>query len=89
MRIEEPLLSRLSPLRFKRILDEGCGYGRVTSYLIIIWPDAEVIALDISRKSTLYVKRTINVDCLRADGLELPLRDEAFDLVTCPLYKLA
>jgi SAM-dependent methyltransferase len=83
MRIEEPLLSRLSPLRFKRILDVGCGYGRVTSYLKIIWPDAEVIALDISRKSTLYVKRTINVDCLRADGLELPLRDEAFDLVTC------
>ena len=59
MRIEKPLLSRLSPLRFKRILDEGCGYGRVTSYLKIIWPDAEVIALDISRKSTLYVKRDL------------------------------
>ena len=89
MGIEEPLLSRLSPLRFKRILDVGCGYGRVTRLLKIIWPSTEVIALDISRKSALYVKRTINVDCLRADGLELPLRDEAFDLVTCPLYKLA
>jgi ubiquinone/menaquinone biosynthesis C-methylase UbiE len=83
MRIEEPLLSCLSPLRFKRILDVGCGYGRVTSYLKIIWPDAEVIALDISRKSVLYVKKPIGVDCLRADGLKLPLRDEAFDLVTC------
>jgi trans-aconitate methyltransferase len=38
-------------------LDVGCGYGRVTRLLKIIWPDAEVIALDISRKSTLYVNK--------------------------------
>jgi trans-aconitate methyltransferase len=55
MKIEEPLLLRLSSLRFKRILDVECGYGRVTSYLKIICPNAEVVALDLSRKSVLFV----------------------------------
>jgi SAM-dependent methyltransferase len=83
MKIEELLFLRLSPLRFKRILDVGCGYGRVTSYLKIIWPNAEVIALDLSRKSVPYFKKAIDeVNCLMADGLKLPLRDEVFDLVT-------
>jgi trans-aconitate methyltransferase len=72
MKIEELLLLRLSPLRFKRILDVGCGYGRIISYLKIIWPNAEVIALDLSRKSVPYVKKAIDeVDCLMADGLKL------------------
>ena len=70
MRIEEPLLSRLSPLRFKRTLDVGCGYGRITSYLKIIWPGAEVIGSTVANWAEKIVKGKLARLKVEADILD-------------------
>lgn len=70
-RIEDPLLIDLSHLSFKRILDVGCGFGRVTNYSKILWPNSTVISLDLSRESCLYTKSRYGVEVILADSLKL------------------
>ncbi len=40
------VLDRLAPLRDERVLDAGCGSGRVTEQLLARWPRVRVVALD-------------------------------------------
>jgi len=83
-----PLLDRLSGEGVSRVLDAGCGSGRVTEALLDRLPDAHVLALDGSQQMLDEAARRLRpavdagrVSFLHAD-LGLPLRlDESVDAV--------
>ena len=45
----------------RRILDFGCGYGRVTRFLRAHWPDAEIVASDVLSEGVAFCADTF--DC--------------------------
>jgi len=70
--------------RIQSVLDLGCGSGIYLGDLSGLFES--VIGLDISRDNVLYSKRRIhfvrsNVETIQADGLCLPFKDAAFDLI--------
>lgn len=70
----------------ERVLDAGCGSGRVTSALLERLPDGEVVALDGSAAMVAEARRVLGEDprvsVLEADlEVELPFADAAFDVV--------
>jgi len=79
-----PALARLGDLRGQRILDYGCGHGMAA--VVLARAGARVTACDLSPG---YVKEAraraeangVGVECLTADGEELPFADASFDEV--------
>jgi SAM-dependent methyltransferase len=72
----------LSTLRGRTVLDAGCGMGRHARQ--IAPHAARVVAVDFSRaidQAARNVAAAGNVDCVQADLLALPLKDDAFDYV--------
>lgn len=71
-----------------KILIAGCGTGREAIELAAALPDAEVLAIDLSRVSLAYAKNKAeyfgikNVTFKHADILELGVLDERFDYIT-------
>ena len=66
-----------------RILEIGCGEGAMTERLARIYPDAEIVAIDItSRIGRLYHGTAGNVSFLRTTAQEVAaMRHAEFDLV--------
>ena len=77
------VLDRLAPARGERILDIGCGTGRLTSEVARRAPDLTVVALD--RSATMLSEATRHsgerARFLQADAAALPFRSSAFDAV--------
>lgn len=70
----------LGNLKGKRVLDIGCGTGRIIQMLKD--KGAEIVALDISKEMITAVGRKFpGVECVVGDSDELPFEDESFDLV--------
>lgn len=46
-----------SGLPMRRILEIGCGFGRITRLLADTWPDAEITALDLSPEQLAHARR--------------------------------
>jgi len=69
------------------ILIAGCGTGRHALWCAREYPDARVLAVDLSRASLAYALMkaqelgTGNIDFLQADLLELPGLDRRFDVI--------
>ncbi|WP_291295145.1 metalloregulator ArsR/SmtB family transcription factor [Elioraea sp.] len=83
--IEEALLARLPPGRLGRVLDIGCGTGRMMSLLS---PRADsVLGIDLSRRMLALARSRIggeglaNCTVRQADMARIPGGDQAFDLV--------
>lgn len=83
--IEEALLARLSPGRLGRVLDIGCGTGRMME---VLSPRADqVLGLDLSRRMLALARTRIaerglaNCSVRQADMARIPLPDASFDLV--------
>jgi trans-aconitate 2-methyltransferase len=79
------LLEEIPPGDYRRILDAGCGSGRLTQHLLRRFPDATVTALDRSADMLEQAGRTLarfrrRVRLVEADLLA-PLRPCSFDLV--------
>ena len=71
----------LQPLR---ILDLGCGTGNLTLRVLEAFPEAEVVALDLSAEILDVCRRqcgTDRVSYLQQDFYSLDLPDAEFDLV--------
>jgi SAM-dependent methyltransferase len=72
-----------------RVLVPGCGTGRHPLSLAIQHPDADVVAVDLSRASLARAMRTAreygigNVSFLQADILDLPDLGGEFDFIDC------
>jgi SAM-dependent methyltransferase len=71
-----------------RILDVGCGTGEITSRLAVLFPDAEVMGVDLiaAHLETARARYTRFGDRLRfhrGNAFALPHPDAAFDLTVC------
>lgn len=81
----DELLSRLDfmTLQPKRILEVGCGTGKVSQALKVRYPNAEVIAIDLSEAMLQFAKKAGDgrVVHLLADASTLPFKNETFDLI--------
>lgn len=66
-----------------RILELGCGTGRLTKELLEAFPDARVIAVDISTDMVAYAAQRVSQACFIADDAERFVLscNERFDLV--------
>jgi len=79
-----PLLSG----RKLRILVAGCGTGREALNAAVLFPDADILAVDLSLTSLAYARGRAemhgitNVDFRHGDILKLGALDEKFDYIT-------
>ncbi|OGT37362.1 MAG: hypothetical protein A3F12_06280 [Gammaproteobacteria bacterium RIFCSPHIGHO2_12_FULL_38_14] len=81
--MSEEMLTRLRffHLNPTRILDVGCGLGDGSSALQQAYPEAQVIALDLSLAMLQHTKEKHAVVSLCADVDHLPFKDHSFDLI--------
>lgn len=78
------LLERLTYFKLtpKRILDIGCGTAAFTQQLQNLYPNASIIALDISVEMLNFAtSKTNNIKYLCADAEQLPFASHSFDLI--------
>jgi SAM-dependent methyltransferase len=75
---EQTLLAAVGEVRPRRILDVGCGDGRIPS----LYGAPEVICVDSSEASVKAAGQR-GLDARLADAQELPFDDASFDVVTC------
>ena len=72
-----------------RILIAGCGTGQHALQTAFIYPEGEVVAIDLSQKSLQYASKKAleygikNVQFYQADILELNRWQNSFDLIEC------
>lgn len=61
------------------VFDVGCGPGRISAALHDQGRD--VVAIDLTRRALELLSERTNIPAIRADNLNLPVRDEVADLV--------
>jgi SAM-dependent methyltransferase len=79
-----PAFARLGDLRGKRVLDYGCGHGMAA--VVLARAGATVTAFDLSPGYVSEARERarangVGVECVVADGEELPFPDASFDAV--------
>ncbi len=83
------LAGRDGPPESLRLLVAGCGTGRQAAHTARSFPDARVLALDLSRASLGYAARMTEklvidtVDFMQGDLLDLHALEEQFAIVFC------
>lgn len=81
------VLGSITPRRFNRALDAGCGHGLCSVALSevaqeVLAVDISAACLDTARTQARKLQRT-NITFLQEDLQELTCPDESFDLVWC------
>jgi len=75
------LAEKLAPKSGERILDLGCGTGRLTTELAVSFPDVRFVGADVSHAMLTEARRANpGLACVRTDGSALPFA-RAFDAV--------
>jgi malonyl-CoA O-methyltransferase len=77
----QAVLNGLGDLSHLRILDAGCGKGRLARALLARYPSAEIWGLDLSEALLRYVPQ--GVKTRQGSLLNLPFEDGFFDHVYC------
>jgi ubiquinone/menaquinone biosynthesis C-methylase UbiE len=85
---EVPLLRRYGLPAQARILDAGCGTGEISSRLAQLFPEADVLGIDIiddhlRLAQTRYAALAPRLRFEHESLFELALPDRSFDLVVC------
>lgn len=79
--VEKELKALLSQLpRLARIIDVGCGSGRISNYLDLKG-FSNVVSLDFSLPSLKIVSENSKNACIWGNNLHLPFESRSFDLV--------
>lgn len=69
----------------KRIVDLGCGTGNLSEGILNQYPEAEVLAVDLSesilKEASLRLKNYPNITYLNKDFNQLHLEDNSIDLI--------
>lgn len=84
--VSEAFLSRVA--NSARLLDLGCGYGRLSKTIRTRRPDIAILGQDVSLAYCKLFHDGVG-DCVQADGCRLPFATDAFDAVmavTCLMY---
>ena len=75
----------------KKVLDVACGTGDVSFRLHELFPEAEIIGLDLSpgmlriaesKLAEMPEKTRRNISFMEGDSLNMPFEDDTFDMVT-------
>jgi SAM-dependent methyltransferase len=68
---------------FRRVLDWGCGLGRVVRWFEDVGPGTEFVGTDISEKAVLWCSENMHFGSYRSNDYlpPLPFPDEHFDLI--------
>lgn len=78
-----------APWEQGRIVDAGCGTGRISAWLKQRWPKAQVIGVDWAPGMLHQARRRSrwrrNLDLICADLGQLPLPAQSVDLLVCSL----
>ncbi len=82
--VDDKLLrERLQPFAYKKVLEIGCGIGRVTQFMANDFKD--VVGLDISDKmvemGNKRLLETKNIKLIATDGRTYPVANDSIDLV--------
>ena len=85
---EEPLFARYRLRADAAIADIGCGSGEITARLAALYPQAQIIGVDILDGPIAYARKRYaalapRVQFEQGDAFELRLGADSFDLVTC------
>lgn len=86
---EEDAMERRLQGTGAKVLVAGCGTGREALQLAALVPDAEILAVDLSKTSLAYAASMAaahamgNVTFRQADILRLGALDETFDVISC------
>jgi SAM-dependent methyltransferase len=75
---EQTLLGAVAEVRPRRVLDVGCGDGRIAS----LFAAPEVVCVD-SSEASVAAARERGLDARLGDAQALPFGDGSFDVVTC------
>lgn len=84
--VSESFLPRLT--KDSRVLDLGCGYGRLSKTIRERRADIAVVGQDVSTSYCKLFQEGVG-DCVQADAYRLPFASGAFDgvmAVTCLMY---
>ena len=84
--VSESFLPRLP--KGARVLDLGCGYGRLSKTIRERRPDIDVVGQDVSLSYCKLFSDSVG-DCVQGDGYRLPFATGVFDAVmavTCLMY---
>ena len=71
-----------------RVLDLGCGYGRLSKTIREHRADIELVGQDLSLSYCKLFREDVG-DCVQSDGCRMPFASETFDAVmavTCLMY---
>jgi ubiquinone/menaquinone biosynthesis C-methylase UbiE len=76
-----------------KILDLGCGIGKLERYILRFFKKARVFGIDVSKKSIELAKSSLKNDNLSFfiyDGKRIPFKDSYFDAVilSCVLHHI-
>lgn len=77
------LIPLLGNIENKKIIDLGCGTGRLIAQIKRRFPakNAKITVVDISDEMLKITKRKFHdVDCINADATDLPFPDNSFDI---------
>jgi 2-polyprenyl-3-methyl-5-hydroxy-6-metoxy-1,4-benzoquinol methylase len=77
------LLQHILPKPHLRILDVGCGYGRLTLPILQQFPDAEVVGMDISATFVDLFQQTTSQKAILGSLEALPPCLGQFDYILC------
>ena len=85
---EQPLFARYALRGALQIADVGCGSGEITARLARLYPEAQVLGLDILASAVafaaeLHASLAPRVRFEQGDAFELRLGSDAYDLVVC------
>ncbi len=81
--VHRKLLSFISKKNHLRILDVGCGTGKMLSRMAETFPDAELSGVDLSTSMIGFAKKKYsNISFTVGDAENLSLEKEMFDIVT-------
>lgn len=82
-----PLKESLGTKENQRFLEVACGTGRMTRFMALTFPQAKIIATDVSRPYLKVARNKLkefsSIDFLQADAQHLSFKDGSFDLVFC------